>query len=129
MYCSAASRTTQASETFFSSAITSSVSYTSGGKLIETRTAGALLTLAILRPLFAIMMNARFVSPHYTTSVNVLGHARQNKSPTHSKPVLTASLVVALLAAPVENVMAKVSNEANPQSARRANLAAPRPGS
>jgi len=42
MYFSVASRTTHANDTFFCFAIVSSVSYTSGGKLIDARTQAAL---------------------------------------------------------------------------------------
>jgi hypothetical protein len=50
MYLSAASRTTQANETFFSFAISSSVSYISGGKLIDARTAAALSAFIFDQP-------------------------------------------------------------------------------
>src|ERR1700728_4316555 len=60
IYFSAASRTTHASETFFSLAMTSSVSYISGGKLIDARIAAA--------PSAFI----RFASPLVTVAVSYL---------------------------------------------------------
>ena len=73
MYCSAASRTTQASETFFSLAMLSRVSYMSRGKLIEERTA-AVLESFFFAALFFIILPVPFtVSPHYTISVNMCG--------------------------------------------------------
>jgi hypothetical protein len=73
MYFSAASRTTHARETFFSRAISSRVSYTLGGKLIEALTKGISLAFTPLRSLLlCLMMSAclEWASPHYTTAVN-----------------------------------------------------------
>jgi len=72
MYRSAASRTTHANETFFSLAIVSNVSYTSGGKLMDARIVTALSAAFIFFPFAFLdfMLSPSLCSPHYTMSVN-----------------------------------------------------------
>jgi hypothetical protein len=68
MYLSIASRTTQASDTFFSLAIASRLLYISGGKLIEARTAARWDT-GIFFALTGLAITTHIRSPRYTTSV------------------------------------------------------------
>lgn len=68
MYCSAASRMTQATETFFSRAMRSSVSCTSEGKVTETRGAADLCPL----PLFATIQGSLMhVAALYSTLLQI----------------------------------------------------------
>src|ERR1700722_10071707 len=68
MYFSVASRTTHASDTFFSFAITSRVSYISGGKLIVARTCAVLWAFIFFpSPLFAMRagLSSSFTAFHH----------------------------------------------------------------
>lgn len=73
IYFSAASRTTQARDTYFFFAIISRVSYTSTGKLIDARTHAALCSLVALAMVFfaVIIDKPASSSPRYTVSVKM----------------------------------------------------------
>jgi hypothetical protein len=66
MYFSVASRTTHASDTFFSFAIPSKVSYTFGGKLIVARTCAALSgTFLLALRLLVVIVGWTFTAFHH----------------------------------------------------------------
>ena len=69
-YFSAASRMTQANETFFFFAIPSSVRYRSDGKLIDARTElSPFRTSFLFRSRIMVYNTISNASPHYTTAV------------------------------------------------------------
>jgi hypothetical protein len=65
-YLSAASRTTQAIDTFFSFAITSRVSQRAAGKLMDARTPDVLCIFTPFPPLFEFFMNEPLLIHHLT---------------------------------------------------------------